>query len=78
VPAQVVLDGRCKPAQVEVTIRPWNNKSGLTVPVLSGNFLQKVIREKCGEDADSRRVPSKELTRKGIDVVVRNSHIALP
>jgi hypothetical protein len=76
-PAQVVLDFGCKPAQVEITVSARNNKSGVAVPVLNRNFLHEAIREKSGKDADPRWVTCKEFARECINVVIRNCHEVL-
>jgi hypothetical protein len=76
--AQVILDLRCEPAQIEIAIGTRNNKSGLAVPVLSRDFLHDVISGKSGKDADSRRIAAKELICECINVVIRNCHGVVP
>jgi hypothetical protein len=69
--AQIVLDFRCEPAQVEVAIGARDDKGGLRVPVFCRDLLHGAVGRKRRQDTDTGWIAGKDLLGEGIDVVIR-------
>ena len=73
--AQRIFRDRGEPAQVEIAIRPGNDKSGFAVTVLGSDLLHDFLRGKCGNEAYTGGIACEQFVGEGIDAVIRDGHV---